>query len=224
MPDNLQFRIVQLVVALVCLIMATAIHEFAHVAMARFLGDDTGTRLGRYTLNPLVHIDPIWTVALPAMMVWMGAGILGAGKPAPYTPNRLNRRFGGKRITLRKAELLVALAGPASNIVLAVLTTAVIAGLHFSGILSTLPQEFVWAIKFFLTMNLILAFFNMIPVPPLDGSKILYSLLPYTLSQKFEDISNKLSWVLLIVLLAVGGYVISPIVRFSEALLLGWMY
>src|SRR5690242_98377 len=92
---------VDLVIYLVPLIIAISVHEFSHVAMARFLGDDTGTRMGRFTLHPLRHIDPMWTVALPATLMILGSlsgssriPVFAAGKPAPYNPMRLDRKFG----------------------------------------------------------------------------------------------------------------------------------
>jgi Zn-dependent protease len=214
--------IVQLVLVLVSLILSTAVHEFAHVAVARWLGDDTGTRMGRYTLNPLVHIDPLWTVVLPAIMILTTGGFFGAGKPAPYNPLRLDREFNGKRITIRTAELLVALAGPASNIVMCVVTSLLLFALSFTGVLQSFPLA--WTIlSTFITLNLVLAFFNMLPIPPLDGSKILFSLLPDQLARRYEAVATRLSWVLLLVFIGVGGYVLSPLIRFSREILIGWI-
>ena len=211
------------VVGLVALILATAVHEFAHVAMARWLGDDTGTRMGRYTLNPLAHIDWVWTVILPGALLALGGVIFGAGKPAPYNPNQLDRRFNGKRITLRTAEILVAAAGPASNVVMAILTVPAIWLLHTTGVFERLPYVFT-VISFFLTMNIVLAIFNMIPIPPLDGSKILYNLLPDAAARKYEAMAQPLSWVLLLVILGGGRYVLGPLVSTSRDLLIGWIF
>ena len=174
------------------LILAIAVHEWAHVAMARFFGDDTGERMGRYTLNPLAHADPIWTVALPTFFVVMqtiaGAGFVvpffGAGKPAPYTPMRLDRKFNGKRVNLGTAEMLVAFAGPLSNLVLALITTVVVIVLVRAGQpLGEVPSLATLAFKF-IVLNFGLMIFNLIPIPPLDGSKILFNLLPRPLALK----------------------------------------
>ena len=212
----------RLATTLIPLILAITIHEWAHVAMARFLGDRTGEQMGRLTLNPFAHIDPLWTVAFPAYFVisqtLVGSGFVpffAAGKPAPYTPLRLDRRFGDRRIRMGSAELLVAFAGPLSNLVMAGIATVVTglllrAGLPFAqGSISLLVFQFA-------LLNLGLFLFNLIPLPPLDGSKILYNLLPRAAAVKYEEISSQLSWLLLAVLFLGGArYVLSP---FQDAL------
>lgn len=220
-PQELLFR---LVVTLVPLILAIAVHEFAHVAMARWLGDDTGTRLGRFTLNPIAHIDPVWTVGLPALLVIMSAGSGGAlpffaaGKPAPYNPARLHREFGGKRITLRTAELLVAAAGPLSNVLLALLSAVLAVVLVQLGF-SLEARSVVWLVVMFFSLNIALAVFNLIPIPPLDGSKVLLALLPHDAARKYDEVATKLSWVLLGAVLLTGGFIIAPVVGFAHSLL-----
>lgn len=198
------------------LILAIAVHEWAHIAMARFLGDSTGTSMGRYTLNPLAHIDPLWTVALPSYFVVMqtlagsafSVPFFAAGKPAPYSPSKLDRRFNGKRISLGFAELLVAAAGPLSNLVLAAVTTLVMVGLVRAG--ETLnyiddPRSLAILAFKFVILNTGLFLFNLIPIPPLDGSKILFNLLPRSVGLKYAAVTEKLSWVLLIALFAGGA-------------------
>ncbi len=203
------------------LILAIAVHEWAHVAMARFLGDPTGERMGRYTLNPLAHADPIWTVALPAYFVVMQtlAGsafpvpFFGAGKPAPYTPLKLTRSFGGQRIRLRTAEMLVAVAGPLSNLALAILTTGVVIALiHLGQPLWGDPRSLSLLAFKFAVLNIGLLLFNLIPIPPLDGSKVVFNLLPHELAARYEAVVEKLSW-LLMLLLVMGGarLILAPI-------------
>src|SRR5690606_34721403 len=153
---------------------------WAHVAMARFLGDRTGEEQGRLTLNPLVHADPIWTVAVPSFFVVMqtlaGAAFpvpfFGAGRPAPYSPVRLDRRFGGKRVKMGLAELLVALAGPVSNLVMAGLAAVLLLAVLDPQVGLSDPRSPAVLVFKFLSMNVGLFLFNLIPVPPLDGSKI----------------------------------------------------
>jgi Zn-dependent protease len=212
-PAFLQRLLFVEITTLLPLILAIAVHEYAHVAMARFLGDRTGEDQGRLTLNPLVHIDPVWTVALPAFFVYMqvaaaGTGVIvpffGAGKPAPYNPLRLDRKFNGKRITMRTGELLVAAAGPASNVLLALLSTALLAVLIQAGHPLGAERSAASLLLGFILMNTGLAVFNMIPVPPLDGSKVLMSLLPRTAAARYERIAGQLSWLLLL-LLVMGG-------------------
>ena len=139
--------------------LLTAPHEFAHAWVATMLGDDTPRREGRVTLNPLAHVDWLGTTILPAITSLMGAGFIGWGKPVNTNPSRLR---GGL-----KGLAVVALAGPASNIVLAVaLAVVAIACLKFS------PP----AVNYFaqgVRLSLYLAIFNLLPVPPLDGSKLL---------------------------------------------------
>ena len=205
------------------LILAIAVHEWAHVAMARFLGDPTGERMGRLTLNPLAHADPLWTVALPTYFVIMQtlAGsafpvpFFGAGKPAPYSPVKLTRAFGGKRIQMRTAEMLVAIAGPLSNLVLALVTTVVVIVLVRAGQpLFDDPRSLALLAFKFVVLNIGLFTFNLIPIPPLDGSKVIYSLLPHELGLKYEAFVEKLSWLLMIVLFAGGArIVLAPIQR-----------
>jgi len=212
--------IFNLVIIIGPLILAIAVHEFSHIAMARFLGDDLGTRLGRYTLDPLKHIDPVWTVALPVVLVLMttfsgGTGIpfFAAGKPAPYNPMALNRVIFGKKITMRFGELLVAIAGPLSNLAMAFISLAVVYLLdrfgynNFSGYsLGGLLVQFVY-------LNVALFVFNLIPIPPLDGSKVLVSLLPREMAAKYEAVSGSLGLVLFGLLIFGGGRFMGSLVR-----------
>ncbi|MBH2006627.1 MAG: site-2 protease family protein [Myxococcaceae bacterium] len=192
------------------LILAITVHEFSHVAMARFLGDKTGEQLGRLTLDPFKHIDPIWTVALPAILIVAsastGAGvpIFAAGKPSPYNPNYLKRRFFGKELATRTAECWVALAGPLSNLLFASLC---LLGVKYGG--------YEWAGLFqpFILLNISLFVFNLIPVPPLDGAKVLLAFLPHEAARKYELLAPQLSWFLLIALIFGGGTVVGYGVR-----------
>jgi len=139
--------------------LLTTPHEFAHAWVATKLGDDTPEREGRVTLNPLAHVDWIGTVLLPAVTSLIGAGFLGWGKPVNTNPSRL---WGGLN-----GLALVALAGPASNVVFAVVLAAVAsATAGVSPAVSSFAARGVW-------LSLYLALFNMIPIPPLDGSKLL---------------------------------------------------
>src|SRR5437762_524923 len=137
----------------------TAPHEFAHAWVATRLGDDTPMREGRVTLNPLAHVDWIGTALLPFVTSLMGGGFLGWGRPVRTDNNKLKGGMNGLA--------LVALAGPFSNVVLAVIMAAVaVATLHAVPALSEFAQHGVM-------LSLYLALFNMLPIPPLDGSKLL---------------------------------------------------
>jgi len=139
--------------------LLTTPHEFAHAWVATKLGDDTPQREGRVTLNPLAHVDWIGTVLLPAVTSLLGAGFLGWGKPVNTNPSKL--RFGLKGLAL------VALAGPASNVVFALVLAAIAAATaHINLVVANFAAQGV-------ELSLYLALFNMIPIPPLDGSKLL---------------------------------------------------
>ncbi|MBL92781.1 MAG: peptidase M50 [Myxococcales bacterium] len=213
MPDDV---FVKLVIVLGPLILAISVHEFAHIATARWLGDDLGTRLGRFTLDPLKHIDPLWTVILPGTLVVMSAmsggsalPFFAAGKPAPYNPNGLTKRFGGQRIPLRTAEMLIAAAGPASNLLLAILSLILVAVLSKLEIGVSGEHPPVVLLLHFVTLNVALLVFNMIPVPPLDGSKVLYAFLPGEMAEKYEAVASSMSMIVLFVIIFMGAHFIS---------------
>ena len=164
--------VVLIVIMIVAFIPAIVVHECAHGFAAYKLGDPTAKNAGRLTLNPLAHIDPFGTVLLPGLLIAIsalsgGAGfIFGYAKPVPYNPNYFKN--------VRQGELIVGLAGPASNIVMA-LAGAAIAWLGNSlyGV-SPMLALYVWYFGvYFCQINLCLAFFNLIPIPPLDGSSII---------------------------------------------------
>lgn len=142
------------------LLIALTIHEYAHGRMAYALGDNTAKLMGRLTLNPIPHLDPIGLI-----MLWLFK--FGWAKPVPINPNNFT--------DYRKGTLLVSLAGPASNILLAIASFVVMQILFKLGLLTQGWQMFLSMLYIY---NIILAVFNMIPVPPLDGSKILVSLFP----------------------------------------------
>lgn len=213
--------VLELTIYLGLLIVAISVHEFSHVAMARWLGDDTGTRMGRYTLDPLSHIDPIWTIALPAMLIVLSASaggsavpVFAAGKPAPYNPMRLTRRFNGKRISIRFGELLVAVAGPVSNLLLALVAFIALIGLNKSGYVYGGNYSLLGIVVRFIFLNFSLFVFNLIPIPPLDGSKVLISLLPREVARRYEHVSTQLSFLMLGLLIFGGGGMIATVVRF----------
>ncbi len=164
--------------------LLTTPHEFAHAWVATKLGDDTPQREGRVTLNPLAHVDWIGTVLLPAITSLLGAGFLGWGKPVNTNPSKL---WGGLN-----GLVLVALAGPASNVVFAVVLAAVAAATaHASPEVANFAAQGVM-------LSLYLALFNMIPVPPLDGSKLL---LAARLPVRIYSMVARYGFLLLIVLM-----------------------
>ncbi len=148
---------------LVAFVIAITIHEFAHAWTALRLGDETAARLGRVTLNPLAHLDPIGSLGL-LMIVFLGFGI-GWGRPVPVNPNSL--RWG------HRGMALTALAGPLSNVIVA-LAFALPYRLGFPAA----PEMVTTFVQRLVLVNLLLAAFNLIPIPPLDGLKILLGILP----------------------------------------------
>ena len=157
------------------LIISVIIHEMAHGYAANWLGDPTARLQGRLSANPLVHLDPMMSVILPGILLVTGSPILfGAAKPVPYNPyNFTNQKWG---------EAIVAAAGPAANFAIAGIFALLI---RFSEILS-LSESFITLAFGVIMLNIFLAFFNLVPIPPLDGSKILPRLLPYPLRMKYE--------------------------------------
>jgi Zn-dependent protease len=154
----------ELIFIIAVLIFSVIIHEVAHGLMADQLGDPTARYAGRLTLNPLPHLDPIGSVLLPLISFYAGGFIFGWAKPVPYNPYNLRNP--------RRDSLLVALAGPLSNIVLAGLFLLLF---HLAPVTM---MDFKNILAYPIRVNLVLALFNLIPIPPLDGSKIFLSWLP----------------------------------------------
>lgn len=161
------------------LIFSIILHEVAHGYMANHLGDPTARLLGRLTLNPISHIDPLGSIMIPAFLVFTGSPVLfGYAKPVPYNPDNLPGTYD---------ELLVAGAGPGTNILLALIFGLVI---RFAG--DALGASLANAFAIIVIVNLWLALFNLIPLPPLDGSKVLAGILPGALGRAYADLRYSL--------------------------------
>lgn len=164
---------------IIILILSIVIHEVSHGYVAQMLGDPTARLAGRLTLNPIPHIDPLGSVIIPAILVLTGANILfGWAKPVPYNPYNLrNQKWG---------EAIVAIAGPLTNLSIAIVFGLLIRfGILFDYF--SVASPFVELASFVVYINILLAIFNLIPIPPLDGSKVLASILPPHLHQKYMD-------------------------------------
>lgn len=195
------------IMAAVGLVVAITIHEFAHAWVADYLGDPTPRVQGRVTLNPLAHLDPIGTIAL--LIVGFGWG-----RPVEFDPYNLKNRT--------RDAALIALAGPASNILLAI-GLAILNNYVFAN--SLLISIVLTQIIF---INLVLAIFNLIPVAPLDGEKILYALLPRDIAYEYHQFMRQYGmFVLLLLIFPIFGGVspisrlISPVINFVAGILLG---
>lgn len=163
-------------IIIIALILSIVLHEVSHGYMANWLGDPTARLQGRLSANPLVHIDPLGSVIIPALLFFGNAGILfGWAKPVPYNPYNLNDQKYG--------EAKVAAAGPAMNIFLALVFALLIRVAPLLG----LPFSFIEIASYIVYMNLLLAFFNLIPIPPLDGSKVIAALLPYNIALRYQE-------------------------------------
>lgn len=162
-------------ITLVILILSIVLHEVAHGYAANWLGDPTARLAGRLSPNPLLHIDPLGSVIIPAILFITGANFLfGWAKPVPYNPYNLrNPKWG---------ESIVAAAGPLTNLGLALIFALII---RFAPVLDVSPA-FIEMTGYIVFINILLAVFNSIPFPPLDGSKIIVPFLPYMLQLKYR--------------------------------------
>lgn len=197
------------VLYLIPLILSLTVHEFAHAWAAFRLGDDTAQRAGRLTLNPLVHIDPLGTFLLPLM------GIpFGWARPVPVVPSRFRQD-----VNMTTGMMITAAAGPGSNVLIAIIS-AVVFGLTARWSPSTLQSipALSTLLEVTLEMNVALAIFNMLPIPPLDGSRVLEGILPDRWRPHWERVTA-LGPILLIAAVVFGGRLISGPARMANALL-----
>ena len=191
-------------------IVALTIHEAAHAWTAERLGDPTARLLGRVSLNPLVHIDPIGTILLPLLAVYSGLPILGWAKPVPVNMSRL--RHG------RRDFMIVAAAGPISNFLQALAIAAIYRSVFGTGSSDLLPAILWKAVE----TNLVLAFFNLIPIPPLDGGNVLAGLVPESAARVLDQV-RQFGFIALYALLLTGilsSLILPPTEFFLRLLLL----
>jgi len=194
------------------LLFSLSVHESAHAWAADYLGDYTARYQGRISLNPLVHIDPVGTLLFPLIGLISGIPVMGWAKPVPVNPAHLRQPT--------RDNMIIAAAGPASNVVLALISLLILFvvkgtrpdimmliyrfGSHNSGAEFDIAAPLITMIYQGFWMNMGLAFFNLIPIPPLDGSKVLYGLLPYRAAEIFEGYSA-FGFVLLYILMFTSG-------------------
>lgn len=220
-PEQL---IPQLVIYMVVLLLAISAHEAAHAWMSYKFGDDTARLLGRITLNPAAHTDPIGTLLIPmAMFIFSHVGsplaaipLLGWGKPTPVNPLRWRNKD--------MANIMVSLAGILANLLIAIITFVVFKILLVTNAVEWLSVSTAEPVGLLLTymlmMNVSLAIFNLLPFPPLDGGKILDSILPASM-RPVLDLLEQYGFILLLILISVGftGAIIGPVINFVFYLL-----
>ena len=195
MPD---INVAQVIIVFVILVFSLTIHELAHAWTADRLGDPTARLLGRVSLNPLVHADLIGTVVFPLMALVSGVPLIGWAKPVPVNIRLLRRQ--------RRDYVLVAAAGPASNLVLAFAAATVMSlGARDAVDGPALPIVLASLLAGAVQINLLLAVFNMIPIPPLDGGNVLSGLLPRNLAAGFDRI-RPYGFLILYALVLTDGY------------------
>ncbi len=200
---------ISIIFSVAILILSVVIHEVAHGYAALVLGDVTAKYAGRLTMNPLKHIDPFGSVIFPFLMAMIAPNfVFGWAKPVPYNPYNLrNKRWG---------ELLVAIAGPISNILLAILMGIVV---RFGPMLD-LSSAFYELAGLTVIINIYLAVFNMMPIPPLDGSKVLFALFPESADTLRNSLERYGVFFLLIFIFFLSS-ILSPVVEIIARLILG---
>lgn len=209
---------------MIVLIFAISAHEAAHAWMSNRFGDDTAKLLGRITLNPIAHVDPIGTLLIPIAGFVLGSiggsgariPLIGWGKPTPVNPLRWRQKD--------LANVMVSGAGIMANLIIAICAFIIIKVLLMTGSFSSIPQSLqepvAMFLQMFLTMNVSLAIFNLLPFPPLDGSKILETFLPASARPTLE-LMERFGFIILMVLIYVGffGAIMRPVMYFIDYLL-----
>ena len=198
-------------------LLAIVIHEYAHGRVAKMFGDDTAEREGRLSMNPAVHIDPMGTIAWPIISILLGGAVFGWAKPVPISIRNFS--------DTRKAVFWVSFAGPLSNFILGTLSA-----LDFTLCYIFIPQNFSFyatilqMLQYSVFINFLLGGFNIIPFPPLDGSRMLASFLKGEALRKYEELARYTPYVMFgIIGLSLAGiptihYVIEPFISFGQAL------
>ncbi len=205
--------IAQILIAFAVLLLSLTVHEAAHAFTADRLGDPTARRLGRVSLNPAVHVDPIGTVVFPLIAIATNLPVIGWAKPVPVNGRNLAH--------FRRDFTLIAAAGPVSNLLLAVLAAILWRALPAGTLDSPAVPAFVATVlQRMLLINVLLAVFNMIPVPPLDGGNVLAGLLPPALARQYDRL-RPWGFILLYALMLTG--LLRTIVVPPAQLILSWL-
>jgi Zn-dependent protease len=214
----------QLVIYMVVLLLAISAHEAAHAWMSYKFGDDTARLLGRITLNPVAHTDPIGTLLIPIVMFVFGhiggpvasIPLIGWGKPTPVNPLRWRNKD--------LANVMVSIAGILANLIIAIIAFTILKTLLMTGAGASIPESLQEPVglflRYLLVMNISLAVFNLLPFPPLDGSKILDTFLPASM-RPFMQMLEQYGYIILMILIYMGliNIIITPVMHVVAYLL-----
>lgn len=212
--SNLEIILFKSVFSIVPMILSLTVHEYAHAWVAFKLGDKTAQEEGRLTLNPLAHIDFLGTVLLPISLIASNIPIsFGWAKPVPYDPRRFR-----KNIKENTGAMWVSAAGPLANFLMALFLTVLLGLFQRFSIMNLLPSSFFTASQSFISLftqmiavNVGLMLFNLIPLPPLDGAKVLTGLLPRNWAHSYEHFLSQFGmWTLLFVVMFGGRLIVIP--------------
>ncbi|MDR3036861.1 MAG: site-2 protease family protein [Coriobacteriales bacterium] len=204
-------QIIYGIISILCFAPAIVIHEVAHGFVAYRLGDPTAKSAGRLSLNPLKHVDPFGTVILPLILAFTGAPVFGYAKPVPYNPRYFKN--------LKVGEVLTAFAGPAANLAMALLAALVVnVAVLFFNSSGDVSYWVITALIQFILINLYLMFFNLLPIPPLDGSSIIVPFLPSKALPTWYQIQRYALPILLILVMVVPMFLnFSPLGIYLDA-------
>ena len=197
------------ILSIAILIVSVILHEVSHGYMADFLGDPTPRLSGRLTLNPIKHIDPMGSIIVP-LITSLAGFTFGWAKPVPYNPYNLKNK--------RTGEFLIAAAGPASNLLIALIFGTI---LRFTAAGAVALTPFMTIVSYIVIINIILAIFNLIPLPPLDGSKLLFSILPDQYGRT-RMVLEQYAPIFVLIVVFFLWQVIAPIVPFVFQLFTGF--
>ncbi len=196
---------------IIVLVFSVIVHEIAHGFVALRFGDQTAKNAGRLTLNPFKHLDPFGSIILPLLLALSHGPVFGWARPVPYNPANLRHP--------KRESGLIAAAGPLTNFLVAVIFAIMVRVLIVYPQLSLSPELFL-LLNVIIQTNLALAFFNLIPIPPLDGSGILFSLLPYK-AQPFMLFLSRYGIFILLVIIFAGLNFLGPLIMNTHSLLIG---